>query len=249
MFVFLPCAFSSYLEALLTNVFCLLFIRLRRRFLLFLLLGDRGGILIRHFALDADKVGDIAGGVAERGNKELIPKRRAVDAIVQKTDAHVIALFNRLADAFHGLGVRFRTLQKATIASENLIERIARQVQKALTGIDNGIVGQRRIGDDKVLLRRLQRLDEGKVGIVQDLVGNALRTGEQAVHAAGTAAFGTTLVEKLVGLFGTEMRTNAVLELFILFLEQRHRLLQRLEEELFANARALGVFAVAFTEW
>jgi hypothetical protein len=244
---FLSCIVSCSFACFPFSFFFLLFIRLRRRFLLFLLLGDGGSILIRDLALHADKVGDIAGRVAERSNKELIPKRGAIDAIIQQTHGHVIALFNRLADAFDTFGIGLWTLQKATIASENLIERISRQIQESLTGIDNGIVRQGRIGHDKVLLRRLQRLDEAKVGIVEYLVGNALRTGQQAVDTAVGVTIGTGLVQERLGLFRAEMRTNAILELFILLLEQRHRLLQRLEEELFANARALGVFAVAFT--
>mmetsp|Transcript_6282 Transcript_6282/g.16030 ORF Transcript_6282/g.16030 Transcript_6282/m.16030 type:complete len:213 (-) Transcript_6282:106-744(-) len=43
------------------------------------------------------------------------------------------------------------------------------------------------------------------------------------------------------------MGTNRGTQLFVFFLEQGDRLLQRFEQELLADARALGVFAIAFT--
>ena len=156
---------------------------------LFLLLGDSRRILVTDLALHADKVGDIAIGVAQGGNKELIPKGRSVDTVIQQTDRHVIALFNGLANAFDRLGVRLGALEEAAIAAENLVEAVASQVEETLTGIDNGIVGQAGIRDDKVLLRRLECLDEGKVGIIQDLVGNALRRRQETIDITGTVLF------------------------------------------------------------
>jgi hypothetical protein len=217
------------------------------RFVFFLLLGDRGGVLVRHLALDTDKVGDFAIGIAQRRDKELIPKRRTVDTVIQQADGHVIALFNRLANAFDVLGVGFGALQEAAIASENLVERVSRQVEEALRGVNNRIVGQRWVRHDKVLLRSLQRLDETEIGIVQHLVGNALTTGEKSVDIVRAVLLRRSLVEQRFRLVVAQMRANGTLEFLVLFLEQCDRLLQRFEQKLFANARALCVFAIAFT--
>lgn len=64
---------------------------------------------------------------------------------------------------------RYRRINEAVSTAFNLVEGVAGKFQKALTGKDDRVVRQRRVGDDKVLLRRLQRLHQGVVGIVQNL--------------------------------------------------------------------------------
>jgi len=219
----------------------LLRIGLSSSFFLFLLLGNRSGVLITDLALHTDKVGNIAGGIAKSSNKELIPKGRTVHTVVQETDRHVVTLLNGLTDAFHMLRVGFGTLEETAVASQNLIKRVARQVEETLRGVDNGIVGKTGIRDHKVLLGSLEGLDEGEIGIVQDLVGNSLAAGEQTIDGH---AF--LLVQENSSLLVAEMRTNGALELFVFFLEEGNGLLERLEEEFLADATALGVFAVAF---
>lgn len=218
---------------------------MRRRFFLFLLLGNCRGVLITDFALNTDKVGHIAIGITQGGNKELIPKGGTIDTIIEQTNRHVIALFDGLADTFDRLGVGFGALQKATVTSQNLIQGVSRKIEETLTRVHNGIVGQTGVGNNKVLLRRLQSLDEAKVGIVQHLVGDTLRAGQQTVRRISSTVLAT---EQLFGLFVTEVRTNALTEFFVLFLEKSNRLLERFQQELFANTTALGVFTVAFTE-
>lgn len=144
----------------------------------FLLLGDGCRVLIRHFALDPDKVGHFARGVAEGRNEELIPEGGPVDTVVEQTDGHVVALLDGLADAFDVLGIRLGALQEAAIAAQNLVERVSRQVEETLRSVDDRIVRKAGVGDDKVLLGRLEGLDEGEIGVVQDLVGDSLRGGE-----------------------------------------------------------------------
>ena len=144
---------------------------------------------------------------------------------------------------FDVLGVGFRALQETAVASENLVQRVAGEIEETLTGVDNGIVGEGWVGDDKVLLRRLQGLDEGKVRVIEDLVGNALGTGEQAVDAGAGGLF----VQEGVGFLVAEVRTDGVLEFLVLFLEESDGLLEGFQQELLADAGALGVFAVAFT--
>ena len=203
--------------------------------------GSRIGI--GHLTLDTDKVSDTPIGITQGGNKELIPKGSTINTVIEQTDTHVITLFNSLADTFDRLGVRFRTLQETAVTSQDLVQGVTGQVEETLTGIDNRIVGQGRIRNDKVLLSRLQSLDEGKVGIVQDLVGDTL-TGSQETIDIGTRA---GLVEELLGTGGSKVLSNGVLELLVFGFEKVNRLLERLEEELLADTRALGVFAVTFT--
>lgn len=214
-----------------------------RRFLVFLLLGDGRSVLVRHLALHSDKVGDVAVGIAERGNEELIPKGSAVYAVIEQANRHVVALFDGLADAFDCLGVGLGALEEAAIAAQNLVERVTRKVEETLRRIHDGIVGEGRVGNDEVLLRRLEGLDEGKVGVVQHLVGDALRRRDETIHVA--AALG---LEQLVGLVVAQVAPDRVAELLVLFLQECHRLLEGFQQELFADAGALGVLAVALTE-
>ena len=180
--------------------------------LFFLLLNDRGSVGIRDLTLDTHKVGDTAVGIAQGGNEELVPKGRSVDTVVEQADRHVVSLFNGLADAFDRLGVRLGSLQETAVTSQDLVQRVTGQVEETLTGIDNRIVGQGRIGDNKVLLSRLQSLDERKVGIVQDLVGDTLAGGQESIDVGTRAG----LVEELLGAGGSKVLSNGVLEFLIL---------------------------------
>mmetsp|Transcript_22191 Transcript_22191/g.35768 ORF Transcript_22191/g.35768 Transcript_22191/m.35768 type:complete len:202 (-) Transcript_22191:473-1078(-) len=148
-----------------------------------------------------------------------------------------------MTDTFDGLGVGLGALQETAVTAQDLIERVAGQVQKSLRGVDNGVVGQGRVGDDKVLLGRLQGLDERKVGIVQDLVGSTLRVGDQGRLVGFVLRFG---VEKLLCLGVAQVRPDGVTKLFVFFLQEGHTLLKRFQEELLANAAALGVFTITF---
>mmetsp|Transcript_115 Transcript_115/g.260 ORF Transcript_115/g.260 Transcript_115/m.260 type:complete len:208 (-) Transcript_115:660-1283(-) len=160
---------------------CCFLVRLCLFFFLFLLfLDNRRRICITNLALDAHKIGNVSSGITKSSNEELIPKGGSIDSVIQQTNTKVVAVFNGISDTFHGLGVCFGPLQKSTVSAKDLIKRVARKVQESLRGINDRIVGKGWIRDHKVLLRRLERLDEGKVGVVQDLVGGALGQGGQS---------------------------------------------------------------------
>ena len=207
------------------------------------MLNDSGGVGIGYLTLDTDKVGDASIGITQGGNEELVPEGGTIDTVVEQTDGHVVPLFNGLADTFDRLGVSLGSLQETAVTSQDLIQGVTSQVEETLTSIDNRIVGQGRIGNDEILLRRLQGLDKGEVGIVKDLVGDTLTRGKQTIDI-GTRA---RLVEELFGPSRSEVLTNRVFELFVLGLEEVNGLLKRFEEELLADTGALGVFTVAFT--
>jgi len=211
--------------------------------LFFLLLRNGGRVFVRNLALDPHEVGDVAAGIAEGGNEELIPEGCTIDAVVEQADGHVVAGFDRLADALGCLGIRFWTLQEATIAAEDLIQRVAGEVEKSLTGIDDRVVGQRGVRDHEVLLGRLEGLDEGEVRVIEDLVGEALRLGKETTGLSGGLA---PLVKQLGGSLIAQVGADGAPQLLVFLLEEGDGLLKRLEEELLANARALGVLAVAF---
>lgn len=109
-------------------------------------------------------------------------------------------------------------------------------------GIHNWVVREGWVRDDEVLLSSLEGLDEGKVRIVENLVCREL-----AVSNKTTIALFKVLSEEFVSLGSTKVRTDGATELFVLVLEKGDRLLEGLEQELFADARALSVFTVAFT--
>lgn len=215
----------------------------RSSFSLRLLLGDSGSVLVTDLALNTNKVGNVAIGITERSDEELVPEGRTIDTVVEQADRHIIALFDGLADTFDSFGIGLGTLQEAAITSQNLVERVTGKVEETLTGVDNRIVRQGGIGDNKVLLCRLEGLDEREVRIVQDLVGNALRTGKETVDTGTTAL----RLQQHVGLLVAEVRADRVAELLILFLQESNRLLERLEQELLADTRTLRVFTIAFT--
>lgn len=144
----------------------------------FLLLDDRSRVGIRDLTLDTNKVGNTAIGISQGGDEELVPEGSSVNTVVEQAHRHVVSLFNGLTDTFDRLGIRLRTLQESAVTSQDLVQGVTSQVEETLTGVDNRIVGQGRIRNDKVLLSRLQSLDEGKVGIVQDLVGDTLTGGQ-----------------------------------------------------------------------
>jgi hypothetical protein len=89
----------------------------------------------------------------------------------------------------------------------------------------------------------LKGLDERKVGIIENLVGDTLTGGKETIDVSSRAG----LVKKLFGLGGPELALDGLLELFVLFLEKSNRLLEGLEEELFTVTRLLGVVLVALT--
>mmetsp|Transcript_23457 Transcript_23457/g.65119 ORF Transcript_23457/g.65119 Transcript_23457/m.65119 type:complete len:229 (-) Transcript_23457:1142-1828(-) len=124
-------------------------------FFLLLFLDDGCGVRITNLALDADKVGNVSCGVSEGGNEELVPKGRPVDAVVEQTHAEVGSLFDGVPDALDGLGVRFGPLQKPAVTPEDLVQRVSGEIQKALGGVNDGVVREGRVRDHKVLLGRL----------------------------------------------------------------------------------------------
>mmetsp|Transcript_131469 Transcript_131469/g.195855 ORF Transcript_131469/g.195855 Transcript_131469/m.195855 type:complete len:288 (+) Transcript_131469:495-1358(+) len=149
-----------------------------------------------------------------------------------------------MTDTFDGLGVGFGPLQETAVTSQNLVQRISGKVEESLGRVDDGIVGKRRIGDDKVLLRSLQSLDETEIGIVEHLVGGTLRVGNQGgIRCVVSGILG----EKPLGLVVTQVLPDGAAEFLVLLLQKGNRLLERLEQELFADSASLGVFAIAFT--
>lgn len=76
----------------------------------YLLFDDSSRILVRHLTLDTHKVGYISSRVMQGGDKELIPKGRAVDTVVQQTDRHVVPILNGFANAFDRLWISLRSL-------------------------------------------------------------------------------------------------------------------------------------------
>ena len=212
--------------------------------LLLLLLGDSGSVLITDLTLDTHKVGNITSRIAQRRNEELIPKCGSVDTVVEQTNRKIVSLFNGMSDTFDRLGVGLGTLQETTVTAQNLVQRVTSKVEETLRGVNNWVVGKRGVGDDKVLLGGLKRLDEGKIGIVKNLVGSSLRSSDKSSVGSVLALVG---IQQTFRSIVSKMVANGVAELFVLFLEKSNGLLKGFEQELFSDAGALGMFPVAFT--
>ena len=204
---------------------------------LLLLLGHGGGILVADLTLDSDKVGDGSRGITQGGDEELVPEGGSIHTVVEEAHTHVVALLNGLADVLDSLGIGLRALQETAVTSQDLVKGVASKVEETLRGVDDWVVGQRRIGDNKVLLGSLQSLDEREIRIIEDLVGNALSGGSQSIVSASSL-----LAEELLGLVSTQVGLDSVSELFVFLLQEANTLLERFQKELLANAALLGVF-------
>ena len=212
--------------------------------LLFLLLGDGSSILVTDLALHTNKVGNVSASVTKCGDEELIPEGGTVDTVVQQAHRQIITLFNSMSNTFNSLGVSLGTLQETAITSQNLIQGVSGKIEKALGGVDDRVVGKRWVGDDKVLLGSLQSLNETEIRIVENLVGGTLRGSDQS----GIGALATGILsQQLLSLIITQVASERVAELLVLFLEESNGLLKRFQKELFTDAASLGVFTVALT--
>ena len=79
-----------------------------------------------------------------------------------------------------------RSLQEATVAPQDLVELVSGKTEEALAREHDWVVRQRRVGNNKVLLRRLERFDKAVVGIVQDARGIVgVRRNERPWKVAG----------------------------------------------------------------
>mmetsp|Transcript_24786 Transcript_24786/g.98408 ORF Transcript_24786/g.98408 Transcript_24786/m.98408 type:complete len:313 (-) Transcript_24786:42-980(-) len=193
-------------------------------------------------ALDADVVDDGAVGVAERRDEELVPEGRAVGFVVEQADRRVDARLDALADDVDGLGVGAGPLEEAAVAADNLLHGVPRELQEALARVHDGVVGERRVRHREVLLRRLERHHESEVGL-HELLRRADRR-RRGLGAQQQRLLGRARVQDLVRLVGRVVANDAAQRL-VLGAQVRHLLEQRLEQKLLANARPLGVLAVA----
>ena len=114
-----------------------------------------------------------------------------------------------------------------------------------MRGIHDRIIRQRRIRHDKVLLRRLQRLDETKIRIIKDAIGIFAIGGNEGV-GGGSGVGEVFFFEEFVGFFVAEVGADGTSEFVVFFLEEGDGLLEGFEEELFADSGSFGVFSVAF---
>jgi hypothetical protein len=235
MIIPIPCFFA------LVCSLCLLVILV---ILLLLLFSNGSSILVTDLALDTNKVGDVSASVAKGGNEELIPEGGTVNTVVQQAHRQIITLFNSMSNTFDSLGVGLRTLQETAVTTQNLIQGVSSKVEETLGGVDDWVVGKRWVSDDKVLLGCLQSLDETKIRIIENLVGGTLRGSDQS----GIGALATDVLgHQLLGLVITQVASERVAELLVLFLEESNGLLKRFQKELFTDAASLGVFTVALT--
>ena len=136
------------------------------------------------------------------------------------------------------------TLQETTVASQDLVQGIPREVQKALAGVYNWIIRQRRIRDNKVLLGCLERLDKAKVRIIENFTSNTLTGGQQAVRSCCFRRF----TNQGSCFFFPEMLFDRAFKFFVLLFEQRDRLLERFEQKLLSDARAFRMFAITLSD-
>ena len=70
----------------------------------------------------------------------VVPERRAVLAIVEERGVHLDAVFDAVAQPSDLDWVCVFSLQEATIASQDLCDRVACQLLKAWRGVDYGVI-------------------------------------------------------------------------------------------------------------
>ena len=69
-----------------------------------------------------------------------VPERRAVLAVVEDRDRHVVALLDALAQLLHGLRVRRRALEEAAVLAYHFVDGIPRRIQEGFGRVDDGVV-------------------------------------------------------------------------------------------------------------
>ncbi len=94
-----------------------------------------------------------------------------------------------------------------------------------MCGINNRIIGQGRIGHDKVLLSRLKSLDKAKIGIIEYPIGISTVGCNERV-CVGCSAGEVFFFEEFVGLFVAEVCADGGAEFVVFFLEEGDGLLE-----------------------
>mmetsp|Transcript_6625 Transcript_6625/g.20142 ORF Transcript_6625/g.20142 Transcript_6625/m.20142 type:complete len:415 (-) Transcript_6625:14-1258(-) len=192
-------------------------------------------------ALDADEVDDLAVGVAEGGDKELVPEGRAVGLVVEEADGGVDAVGDALADDVDHLGIGPGPLEEAAVAADDLLDPVAGEVEEALRGVDDGVVGEGGVGDGEVALGGLEGHHQSKIGLHELLRRADGRRGR--LGAEEQRLFRRARLEDVVGGLGTAV-ADGPSQLFVLAPEFLDLLEEGLEEELLPDARPLGVLPI-----
>ena len=151
----------------------------------------------RNVGLNADEVGDAAGGVAEGADRQGVPERRAVLLIVDEDDAAPGPATNRLANRVEFRRRRVRPLEEAAVAADDFLVRVAGQLLEPAVAVDDRVVRPGRVRHDQPEGHGLDRPDAHAGPIVES--GGALVAGQPLAEAAhlGEQIFARTKLVRL----------------------------------------------------
>mmetsp|Transcript_3149 Transcript_3149/g.6183 ORF Transcript_3149/g.6183 Transcript_3149/m.6183 type:complete len:400 (+) Transcript_3149:215-1414(+) len=144
-------------------------------------------LLLGDVALHSHKEPHRAVVVKHGGDGEHVPEGGAVLAVVEQAHGALARGANGVADLLHGARVRLRALQEAAVAAQHLLAAVPREVEEVVRGKHDGVVRQRRVRDDEVLLDALQGGAQVQTGAAAGHGGNLaeLPHGVDGVLGAG----------------------------------------------------------------
>jgi hypothetical protein len=122
-----------------------------------------GGEALLHAAeladvlLDADVVRRLVRVAPDRREREVVPERRAVLAVVEQLDDEGRIRRERLADAGDGAWIGALALQEPAVPPADVGGRVAREPLEAGVDEEDRAVRLPRVGDDDALARRVDR--------------------------------------------------------------------------------------------
>ena len=111
----------------------------------------------RDVGLDADEMRDLARPVPDGRDRQAVPERRPVLAVIQNLDQAFATLREGRPDLRYGRRVGLRALQESAVAAQHVPDRIAGHVLEALVDVDQRPIGLSRVGDGDAFGRDVER--------------------------------------------------------------------------------------------
>jgi len=105
-------------------------------------------VLLGDVLLEADEVAAAPGGVEYRADAETVPEGGTILAVVEQGGLDLPLVGDGGADSGDLVPLGVGALEEAAVAAEHLLEGVAAQGAEGPVGVDDGVVGIRRLGHD-----------------------------------------------------------------------------------------------------
>mmetsp|Transcript_10100 Transcript_10100/g.15962 ORF Transcript_10100/g.15962 Transcript_10100/m.15962 type:complete len:220 (-) Transcript_10100:1180-1839(-) len=109
----------------------------------------------RNLGDNSNEVDNIVCGIAESGDKQLVPEWGAVCGIVDQCNGHVLAKSKIFLHFVELLLAGLRSLQEATVSTQHFFPSVSSDIEEVVRSEHNRVVLETWIGDYKGMLRLL----------------------------------------------------------------------------------------------